>query len=131
MSAIVNIGGKYSFFLVSPVTSAYEGVLSHESPVFIRPYRRGSSFYYQAIQVTISVSGTCTFTSYSSMNISGYLYTDTFDLSAPIEHLNHYAADFQQRPMTTYLPGCPFYFLIVRTDHKSTGGRFALVTTGP
>jgi hypothetical protein len=82
--------------------------------------------------MTVSVSGTYTFTSYSTINTDGYLYTTSFDLSTPTQNLNTYAAgDSQQFSVVVYLFYDISYFLIVTTHDANMVGRFAVIATGP
>ena len=135
LSTIMNVGDKPSIFLATtapPVTSVYKGVLSTYSPAFIRPYGIGSSSYYQAIRISISVSGRYTFTSYGTINTYGYFYTNSFDPSDPTANLLKYATGVtQQFSLDVYLYDGSSYFLIVTTYDTNIVGSFAIITSGP
>ena len=63
-------------------------LLSSSSPVFTHPYsRRGSYWYYQTIQVTVSTAGTYAFISSSSIDTNGLLYNSSFNPSTPTQNL--------------------------------------------
>ena len=135
LSMIMNAGGKSSSFLattVPPVTSVYKGVLSAYSPVFVRLRSSGSSSYYQAIRISVSVNGTYTFTSYGTINTYGYFYTNSVDPSDPTANLVTSGVPIDgQFSLDVYLYDGSSYFLIVTTYDTDIVGSFAIIATGP
>ena len=59
--------------------ATYAGSLSFSSPTFTRPNAADGSYYYEALPVIISISGTYSFLSFSTTDMFGVLYADAFD----------------------------------------------------
>ena len=114
----------------------YSGALSSSSQVFYRPYGSKINYYYlQAIEVSVSTSGTYIFASNSSIDTVGYLYTSPFDPSNPLSNLITNDDDsgdisYQFEIEAYLLPRRP-YVLVVTTHSPVITGRFAISAVGP
>ena len=118
------------------MTSGYSGALSAGSPVFQRPDGdAGTSYYYEAIQVTIPTSGTYVFTSDSTIDTMGYLYNSSFDPSKPLKNLIMEDDDSGDIPlqfrMRVYLQSGRTYVLVVTTHWDVSTGSFSVSAFGP
>ena len=114
--------------------SFYTGNLSSASSAFNRPYSVVGNFYYQALQVTIPISGTYTFTSTSTMDTYGYIYTNALDPSNPFENLitsDDSSGGHSQFLLTVYLSSSSSYVLIVTTFIANSVGSFSVTAAGP
>ncbi|CAF1442588.1 unnamed protein product, partial [Adineta steineri] len=61
------------------ITSDYLGFLSSDNLQFNRPTSNSDNHYYQAIEITATLSGTYIFMSSSTFGIYGYFYENSFD----------------------------------------------------
>ncbi|CAF3518604.1 unnamed protein product [Rotaria sp. Silwood2] len=112
----------------------YSGNLSLSSPKFVRPNGGGGIYYYEAIQMTVSISGIYNFTSSSSMDTFGCLYNNPIDLSYPLQNLITTDDDGnggQQFRITYNLRAGYTYVLIVTTFDTAVRGIFSVTATGP
>lgn len=111
----------------------YSGNLSMSSLTFIRPNANSSGYYYQTINVTVSVTGTYTFSSSSTIDIYGCLYNSSFDPSYPDLWLapdNDLGGDGQF--LISYnLEHMRSYILLVTTFQPNVTGPYLIRTTGP
>lgn len=85
--------------------------------------------------MNISVNGTYTFSSESSMNTSGYLYRDTFDPLDPSRNLianNSYGCDGQPFWLNSFPQANGAYILVVvvKTLHANVTGEFSIISKG-
>lgn len=119
----------------SEITSTYIGALDSTTDKFERPNGGGSSdYYYQAIQLTISINAYYTFVSDSSIDTYGCLYSPSFDPSNPSHNLiicNDDGAGRRQFLINQYLDTYTTYILVVTTYSIHTSGSFTVQTTGP
>jgi hypothetical protein len=92
-------------------------------------------FYYQAIQVTVAVGGSYTFTSNSLFDAYGYLYNGFFDPLYPSQNL--IASDDDsgggngQFQISRSLQSGRIYILVVTTYNTGITGSFTIRATGP
>ena len=120
----------------SPVSlSIYPSGLSSSSPMFTRPYAsEGNYYYYQAIQVTVSASGTYNFTSSSTLDTYGLLYNSPFDPSNPTQNLiksNDDGGDDKQFLIVVRLESGRRYVFVVSTWFPRETGIFYIKACGP
>ncbi|CAF1233750.1 unnamed protein product [Adineta steineri] len=115
-------------------STTYSGSLSFNSPGFVRPDKSSGDYYYQAIRVTVSTSGTYIFTSTSSKDTYGCFYSDSFDPSYPSQNLittDDDGASNSQFRISTTLQSSRTYILIVTTYDTNTIGSFVITVNGP
>jgi hypothetical protein len=125
------------FIVVSTTTFSpisYYGNLPSSNLVFFRPSQNDGYYYYEALRFTISVSGTYTFTSSSSIDTYGLLYNSPVDPSYSSQNLITYNDDSgsdRQFRITQYLVSGTTYVLIVTTYAPNVRGAYTLRTSGP
>ncbi|CAF0990062.1 unnamed protein product, partial [Adineta ricciae] len=92
-----------------------------------------SNFFYEAIQLTITATGTYTFISRSSIDTFGYIYRDHFEPENPdanIQAEDDQSGGSDQFKMTAYLYANRLYVLVVTTWVGNTIGPFSIVVEG-
>ncbi|CAF0784744.1 unnamed protein product [Adineta steineri] len=119
----------------SAVQTVYASKLTTNSSTYLRScFGSGSTFYYEAIQVTIRRSGLYTFFSKSNMSTHGSIYKDYFDPSNPHEN-QLLSADVNCKPLqfkfTIALETSITYILIVTTYTPKETGEFLIFVSGP
>ncbi|CAF1083117.1 unnamed protein product [Rotaria sordida] len=147
---VVSAGGPDSVNLVSitpttsqPITmpttepshlSSYSSELTSNSAIFYRVDGDSeSTYHYQAIQVTVSKSGTYMFASDSDLDTVGYFYDTSFDPSVPTENLvtNDDDGDMRlQFRIEAFLEAGHTYILVVTTHTGSETGSFSVEANG-
>ncbi|CAF3224322.1 unnamed protein product [Rotaria socialis] len=120
---------------VPPISSTYSGSLSTTSPMFSRPDGDNEFFYFQAIQVSVSVSGSYIFQSNSTFDTMGFFYGVSFDPSVPLTNLLIDDDDdgdiiFQFRIQVSLRAGNT-YILVVTSHREYEKGDFSIKTAGP
>jgi hypothetical protein len=115
------------------VVSNHWGSLTVNSPTY---NRTGSSgvFYYEAIQVVVSVSGLYSFRSNSGIDSYGYLYLNNFNPFRPMDNLLTYnddSGDYQQFLINIGLVSSNTYVLVFTTYSPITTTMFAVIGLGP
>jgi hypothetical protein len=117
------------------ISSTYDGSLSYNSPVFVRPKGSiGSYYYYQAIRITVYIAGRYTFTSDSSWGTYGCFYNNPVDPSYPTQNLIACDDDNggdRQFQIDVTLQNQEVYILIVTTSSAGVTGSFSIKTIGP
>ncbi|CAF0767858.1 unnamed protein product [Adineta ricciae] len=96
-------------------------------------YNSFSNFFYEAIQLSITATGTYTFISRSSIDTFGYIYHDHFEPANPeanIQVEDDESGGSNQFKMTTYLYANRLYVLVVTTWVGNTIGPFSIVVEG-
>ncbi len=115
--------------------STYSGILSSSSPRFTRANINTGNFYYQAIQVVVSTTGTYTFTSTSSFDAYGYLYDGSFNPLSPSQNLitsdDDSGGGNGQFQITRSFQSGRTYILVATTYSASITGSFSIRATGP
>ncbi|CAF1166844.1 unnamed protein product [Rotaria sordida] len=116
--------------------SSYSSELTSNSAIFYRVDGDSeSTYHYQAIQVTVSISGTYTFASDSDLDTVGYFYDTSFDPSVPTENLvtdNDDGGDMRyQFRIEAFLEAGHTYILVVTTHTGSETGSFSVEANGP
>ncbi|CAF1567080.1 unnamed protein product [Rotaria sp. Silwood1] len=120
----------------SGVPSSYADALSSNSPVFYRPNGYiGDIYYFQAIQITVSVTGAYSFTSNSDMDTRAYFYETFFDPSTPLVNLitddDDSGDDIFQFRIDVNLQSGRTYILVVTTHGDYVTGSFRVLASGP
>ncbi|CAF5204184.1 unnamed protein product, partial [Rotaria magnacalcarata] len=117
------------------VSSSYSSGLTVASGFYIREDASSDEiFYYQAIQVTASISGTYNFISDSEIDTVGYFYENSFDPSVPGENLILTDDDGngnRQFLIEAFLEAERVYVLVVTTFDSSETGTFSVSASGP
>lgn len=118
----------------SDVANNFSGAWTLSSPTFIRLVNlEPRKFYYEAIEVDISVAGSYSFTGDSMIQMECRLYGDTFDPTEPNRNLIALGAKSygeEQLRMTATLLTTQRYVLIVMPQAAGTLGSFSLLASG-
>lgn len=92
-------------------------------------------YYYTAFQITVSTSGTYSFTTDSDLDTVGYLYDSSFDPSDPTANLITDDDDngdiHLQFLVEAFLHAEHNYVLVVTTHGETQVGQFLVSATGP
>jgi len=118
----------------SYITSIYSNSLTSSSPIFTRPGTRTRNYYYAAIAVFVSTSGTYAFGSSSSLDTYGYFYDGPFNPSNPSLNLvaqNDDGLGSGQFFISVYFSSSHTYTLVVTTSGTWLTGRFTITAVGP
>ncbi|CAF0923840.1 unnamed protein product [Adineta steineri] len=125
---------SYSLTNVSKVASNYSSALTTNSSRFCRTGNCSASiYYYQAIQLNVSTTGTYTILCSSTIDTYGYLYNNTFNSSTL--SLNQIASDDDSGGNSQFmflilLQAVGKYILIVTTYNQNVTGSFSIISTG-
>ncbi|CAF4274969.1 unnamed protein product, partial [Adineta steineri] len=114
--------------------SSYSGYLLSSSQSFARPDYSSAGYYYEAIRVTVHMSGRYSFTSISSYDTYGYLYNDPFNPSKPSRNLiasNDDGGINHQFRINATLQSGSTYVLVFTTFTTGETGSFSIAVTGP
>ncbi|CAF0790659.1 unnamed protein product [Adineta steineri] len=118
----------------SIVKTQYSSALTINSQMYCRTSVCSTpNTYFQAIQLNVSISGTYTFVSNSSMDTYGYLYYNTFDPNYPpvnIIILDDDGDGARQFQLTAHLQISTRYILVVTTFYQDITGSFTITATG-
>ncbi|CAF4084707.1 unnamed protein product, partial [Adineta steineri] len=104
-------------------------------PMYFRDRNSSSTslFYYEAVQISVSMTGIYTIVSTSNMDSKGYIYGNNFNASFPDENLlfvDDNMAGHEQFMLTVILDAMINYILIVTTYSKSVIGTFSIIGLG-
>ncbi|CAF2050992.1 unnamed protein product [Rotaria magnacalcarata] len=117
------------------ISSSYKGTLSSDSQNFSRPGGNTERpFYYEDIQVAVSVAGTYSFQSNSTVDVMGYFYHTSFDPNNSTANLmtkDDDGGDQLQFRIQTYLETEWNYILVVTTHVEFVTGNFLISAVGP
>lgn len=116
--------------------SIYTSALTHLSQMYRGDFwsSRPIGYYYEAIQLDVSISGIYRLTSNSSMNTYGYLYNGSFNPYFAQTNLLKSDDDSGtnlQFSIRFLLEMSQAYILIFTTDPPNITGPFSIVATGP
>ncbi|CAF4022554.1 unnamed protein product [Rotaria sp. Silwood1] len=92
-----------------------------------------SAFFYEAIQLNVTVNGYYTFVCNSSMDTYGYLYNNTFNPAYPAMNVltkNDNAGGNLQFMLSRSLQTLSRYILVVTTYYKNITGPFTITAMG-
>ena len=116
-------------------SSTYSGVLSSASPRFTRINGDADkSYFYQAIQVTVSTYATYTFSSISSLDTFGSFYNYPFEPVTPSHNLitsDDDSGGNRQFRINATLQNERTYILVVTTYDANVTGSFSVIAAGP
>jgi hypothetical protein len=133
--SIIALGpASVSLTSITPTTTTYSGSLTGYSPRFARPGGFSSTYYYQAIQVTVYTAGAYTFASSTSMDPFGYFYHDRMDPSYPSRNLitsDDDSGGHNQFRINVTLSYGRTYVLVFTTYSTSITGSFSVIVSGP
>ncbi len=117
------------------MSTSYASELLSSSQAFTRPNGgTGQSYYFQAVQVSVSTNGLYIFMSDSLIDTIGYFYNSPFDPSSPTANLiidndDNGDVPFQFR-IEAYLETGRTYILVVTTQSASVTGKFSVSAVG-
>ncbi len=112
----------------------YSSTLTNNNPKFYRRKSFRSIFYYEAIQVNVSITGTYTLKSNSTMETYGYLYIHSFTSSNILNNLlieDDDSGGSNQFQIKYVLQQNTQYVLVVTTYRSRVIGTFSIIGTGP
>ena len=92
-----------------------------------------STFYYQAFHCNVSVAGTYSFESNSSMDTFAYMYNNSFIPPTPLQYLlasDNDGAGKAQFRVNVYLDTTTAYILVVTTVKSNITGSFSIIALG-
>ena len=133
MFHILSISPGYDWYNNENVVTTYYGALNSSSYTF---YRRNNwhIFFYEAIQITVNVTGMYSFSCNSIVDTHGYFYVNEFDPSNI--SANQLASDDDsgvnaQCRITRLLETNLTYVLVVTTFSPTVTGSFSIRVSGP
>lgn len=137
---IVAIYMSWSFFLVTysnssnTIDTTYAGELTHNSTTLYR-IMSSRNQYYEALKITVSVSGNYTFNSISNIDTYGYLFMNEFNplmlCDNLIEENDDAEEDILQFQIQSELQYGITYILVSTTYQSNTTGKFSIDMLGP
>ncbi|CAF1309186.1 unnamed protein product [Adineta ricciae] len=138
-SIIASGPSAVAFSLIPPLPytqSNYSSALTMASPLYSRPDNPwdGSVFFYEVIQLRVTMTGVYIILSNSAINMEGYLYNNTFNWSFPYANLlaeDNDAAGDGQFMLSVMLSSIKNYTLVVSTYWAWTTGEFSITIYGP
>ncbi|CAF1452319.1 unnamed protein product [Adineta steineri] len=116
------------------ITSNYLGFLSSDNLQFNRPTSNSDNHYYQAIEITATVSDTYIFMSSSTFGIYGYFYENSFDPYYSNRNLiasNYDDSDNTQFRINVTLQFQRKYILVITSFGYNITGAFLIKAIGP
>ncbi|CAF1080631.1 unnamed protein product [Adineta steineri] len=116
------------------ITSTYSGFLSYDNFHFNRPTGYSPNHYYQAIEITATMSGTYIFISNSSFDTYGYFYDGSFDPIYPslnLIALNDNGGGNLQFCINVTLQFQHKYILVITSFGYNIIGTFLVKAIGP
>ncbi|CAF1387780.1 unnamed protein product [Adineta ricciae] len=122
-----------TYTLPSNITYDYTNELSYESKIF---YRSASleKQYYEALQISVSISGDYWFASVSDIDTYGYLFYNSFN---PLMLCKNYIQEDddsmgeRQFKIQSILEASQTYILVVTTYFTNVTGKFGIISQGP
>ncbi|CAF1246345.1 unnamed protein product [Adineta ricciae] len=117
------------------VESMYSSSLTNDSHLFCRENTCSeATYYYQAVELNISITGTYILFSSSGMDTVGYLYQDVFNASSVQSNLINFNDDgsiyINQFMLQVVLEAMTKYILVVTTYNEYDTGSFSIVVLG-
>jgi hypothetical protein len=119
--------------LQSVVQSMYSSALNITTSKYFRQECFTSNYYYQALQINVSVSGDYELSSSSGIDTFGYLYANVFNTFHPLRNLitsNDDGCNELQFWLQYYLQANTTYILVVTTFNSNIMGSFQVVSKG-
>lgn len=119
------------------LSSSYSSALTNRSDQYCRPSTScgvGSSHYYEALSLNITVTGSYRIFSQSTIDTFGTLYERSFAPGSPGVNQIYFDDDnngARQFLIETVLTAGNPYILVVTTFAADIQGAFAVVITGP
>jgi len=121
------------FSLLAVIKSSYSNALTTSSAIFQRP-KSADTFYFVAIEVTPSTSGTYTFVAGSGTDTYGCLYNPPFNPSNPSSNLiaiDDDSAGEKNFKFEKHLIANQTIILVVTTYSASQTASFNVTVYGP
>lgn len=117
------------------MSSLYFGSLSSSSPTFIRPNAPStSSYFYQAVRLSVDRQGSYAITCSSTLDTFGYLYVNRFDpnyVNINLVQNDDDGAGERQFALRAHLQPNTTYIVIATTYNGQETGSFSLKVSGP
>lgn len=113
--------------------TTYSSILNEQSLKYAREQCKSSRYYYEAIAISVSISGSYIFSSNSSMDTIGFIYENYFDPYYPDRnHLfrNDQGCVNNQFKLVYNLNSNKTYILVVTTTDPDTIGSFRIFAFG-
>ncbi len=124
----------YFKIVSTTVTSTYSSALTVNYPLYSRSGSTTATFYYEPIQVVVSVTGTYTFKSSSTVDMYGYFYANNFNPSNVALNLmasNDDSGGSLQFLLTVSLQSGGTYILVATTYSQYVTTSFSVIGSGP
>jgi len=115
------------------VSTTYSGTITTSSQYYTRKGATGT-YYYQAIQVQVPVTGEYTFQSSSTTDTYGYIYQGNFYPTYPQYNVvgeDDESGGSNNFKITASLRSDITYYLIVTTYHTVRIGSYVISASGP
>lgn len=115
------------------VSTSYSSTLSASSSIFTRSGSSGT-FYFEAVQVTVTTGGTYTFQSGSGMDDYGYLYQGSFSSSSPGNNIitsDDDSGGSNRFRFSQSLQAGTTYILVITTYGSGSVGSISVTVSGP
>lgn len=123
----------YRLETMGAVPSTYNSTLSMNHEIFPRDECGTSKYYYEALQITVSVNASIMFYSNSSVDTYAYFYQhtfDPFDLTMGLLASDNNGRDSRQFRLHVSLRENTTYTLVVTTNIANTTGAFSVTVVG-
>ena len=112
--------------------SSFSSALTQKSPIY-NPWGVSNTFYYEAIRIVVSVSGSYMLKSVSNIDTAGFLYVNCFDPNNITTNLlasdNDNGGSLQFLISATLQPATT-YILVVTTTSSNVIGAFSIGAAG-
>jgi hypothetical protein len=120
---------------VGSVMSQYSSALTNNSQTYcLDDPCQNTIYYYEAIQINVSISGNYIIWSNSSIDTIGYIYNNSFNPDAQFENLllsDYDIDDNRQLQFAIMLQAMARYILVVKTYYSKVTGAFLIIANGP
>ena len=91
-------------------------------------------YFFEALQITVNVTGTYRIKAQSSFDSYGFFYNNSFDRTSPVTNLlgeDDESADSMQFLMSFTLDVLHRYVLVVTSYYEGETGKFIILSRGP
>lgn len=131
---LINYYSLDSIAFASGTKTSYQGELTTQSSMFARPNGYGNQYYFEAIEMTVPMSGTYVIVMDNNIDIYGCLYSKSFNRNSPTlnlirtSHDSHSASDFNFQVNMT---ASQSIVVVVTTYEILQTARFNITVYGP
>jgi hypothetical protein len=117
------------------LTSTYAGALVVGDLLYARPNQTTANYYCDPLQVIVNVTGNYTFQSNSSVDLTGFLYNNSFNPANASANVIAYSNDAgtgtPQFQFAIVLNSDVVYLLVVTTFAPNITGSYTITASGP